>query len=203
MVMFGTIVLTGYLYYVIPKGFFPLQDTGMLFGMAEASQDISFPAMAERQQALMNIVLKDPAVQSVSDFMGPGGSTPTLNQGRGFVVLKPLDQRDVSATQVIERLRPQLAKIQGVNAVYAAGAGHHDRRPHCQDAVSVHAVRCRLAASSITGSQIFLDKLRSMPQVTDVATDQENAGPMLNVTANREVASSFGILPVDDRQHAG
>ena len=85
----------------------------MLFGIAEAAQDISFPAMAERQQALMNTVLKDPAVESVSDFMGPGGSTPTLNQGRGFVVLKPLDQRNVSAAQVIERLRPQLAKVQG------------------------------------------------------------------------------------------
>ena len=92
----ATVVLTGYLYYVIPKGFFPQQDTGMLFGIAEAAQDISFPAMAERQQALMDIVLKDPAVESVSDFMGPGGPTPTLNQGRGFVVLKPLDQRNVS-----------------------------------------------------------------------------------------------------------
>jgi HAE1 family hydrophobic/amphiphilic exporter-1 len=194
LVMFGTIALTGYLYYVIPKGFFPLQDTGMLFGVIEASQDISFPAMAERQQALMNVVLKDPAVQSVSDFMGPGGSTPTLNQGRGFVVLKPLGQRNVSASQVIERLRPQLERIQGA-------------RLYLQPAQDI-TIGARIAKTQYQytlfdadsreldhWSAIFLDKLRSMPQLTDVATDQEDAGPMLNVTTNREVASSFGILP--------
>jgi len=192
--MFGTIALTGYLYYVIPKGFFPLQDTGMLFGIIEASQDISFPAMAERQQALIDTVLKDPAVDSVSDFIGPGGSTPSLNQGRGFVVLKPLDQRNVSASQVIERLRPQLARIQGA-------------RLFLQPAQDI-TIGARIAKTQYQytlfdadsreldhWAAIFLDKLRTMPQLTDVATDQENAGPMLNVTANREVASSFGILP--------
>jgi HAE1 family hydrophobic/amphiphilic exporter-1 len=160
----------------------------------EASQDISFPAMAERQQALMNVVLKDPAVQSVSDFMGPGGSTPTLNQGRGFVVLKPLGQRNVSASQVIERLRPKLARIQGA-------------RLYLQPAQDI-TIGARIAKTQYQytlfdadsreldhWSAIFLDKLRSMPQLTDVATDQEDAGPMLNVTTNREVASSFGILP--------
>ncbi len=193
-VMLGTIVLTGYLYYVIPKGFFPLQDTGMLFGIAEASQDISFPAMAERQQALMNIVLKDPAVESVSDFMGPGGSTPSLNQGRGFVVLKPLDQRDVSASQVIERLRPQLAKVQGAKLFLQPA---QDITIGARIAKTQYQYTLYDADSKELEhwTQIFLDKFRSLPQVSDVATDQESAGPMLNVTANREVASSFGILP--------
>jgi hydrophobe/amphiphile efflux-1 (HAE1) family protein len=194
MVMFGTILLTGYLYYVIPKGFFPLQDTGMLFGIAEASQDISFPAMAERQQALMSVVLKDPAVESVSDFMGPGGSTPTLNQGRGFVVLKPRDQRDVSASQVIDRLRPQLAKIQGA-ALYL--------QPAQDISIGARIAKTQYQYTLFDADSkeldhwvaIFLDKLKTLPQISDVATDQENAGPMLNVTANREVASSFGILP--------
>ncbi len=194
MVMLGTIVLTGYLYYIIPKGFFPLQDTGMLFGIAEAAQDISFPAMVERQQALMNIVLKDPAVESVSDFMGPGGSTPTLNQGRGFVVLKPLSERKISASAVIERLRPQLAKVQGA-------------RLYLQPAQDI-TICARIAKTQYQytlydadsreldhWTEIFLNKLKTMPAITDVATDQENAGPMLNVTTNREVASSFGILP--------
>jgi hydrophobe/amphiphile efflux-1 (HAE1) family protein len=194
MVMFGTILMTGYLYYVIPKGFFPVQDTGMLFAIAEASQDISFPAMAERQQALMNVVMKDPAVQSVSDFIGPGGSTPSLNQGRGFVVLKPTEQRDVSASQVIERLRPQLAKIQGA-------------RLYLQPAQDI-SIGARIAKTQYQYTlfdadsreldhwvAIFLDKFKTLPQIADVATDQESAGPMLNVTANREVASSFGILP--------
>jgi HAE1 family hydrophobic/amphiphilic exporter-1 len=194
MVMFGTILLTGYLYYVIPKGFFPQQDTGMLFGIAEASQDISFPAMAERQQALMNVVLKDPAVESVSDFMGPGGSTPTLNQGRGFVVLKPHDQRDVSASQVIDRLRPQLAKIQGATLYL---------QPAQDITIGARIAKTQYQYTLFDADSkeldhwvaIFLDKLKSLQQISDVATDQESAGPMLNVTANREVASSFGILP--------
>jgi hydrophobe/amphiphile efflux-1 (HAE1) family protein len=194
MVMFGTILLTGYLYYVIPKGFFPLQDTGMLFGIAEASQDISFPAMAERQQALMNIVLKDPAVESVSDFIGPSGSTPTLNQGRGFVVLKPRDQRDVSASQVIDRLRPQLAKIQGATLFLQPA---QDITIGARIAKTQYQYTLFDADSKELDhwSAIFLDKLKTLPQISDVATDQESDGPMLNVTANREVASSFGILP--------
>ena len=195
MVMMGTIVLTGYLYYMIPKGFFPLQDTGMLFGIAEASQDISFPAMAERQQALMNVVLQDPAVESVSDFMGPGGSTPTLNQGRGFVVLKPLEERKISAMEVIARLRPKLAKIQGAT-LYLQPA--QDITIGARIAKTQYQYTLYDADSRELDhwTEIFLNKLKSMPQITDVATDQENAGPMLNVTTNREVASTFGILPV-------
>jgi HAE1 family hydrophobic/amphiphilic exporter-1 len=194
LMMLGTIGLTGYLYYMIPKGFFPLQDTGMLFGIAEASQDISFPAMAERQQALMNVVLQDPAVESVSDFMGPGGSTPTLNQGRGFVVLKPLEQRKISASQVIDRLRPQLAKVQGATLYLqpAQDITIGARIAKTQYQYTLYDADSRELNHWV---EIFLNKMRSMPQITDVATDQENAGPMLNVTTNREVASTFGILP--------
>ena len=195
LVMLGTIGLTGYLYYMIPKGFFPLQDTGMLFAIAEASQDISFPAMAERQQALMNVVLQDPAVESVSDFMGPGGSTPTLNQGRGFVVLKPLEQRKISASQVIDRLRPQLAKIQGATLYLqpAQDITIGARIAKTQYQYTLYDADSRELNHWV---EIFLNKMKSMPQIADVATDQENAGPMLNVTTNREVASTFGILPV-------
>jgi hydrophobe/amphiphile efflux-1 (HAE1) family protein len=194
MVMIATIMLTGFLYYVIPKGFFPLQDTGMLFGIVEAAQDISFPAMVERQQALMDVVLQDPAVESVSDFMGPGGATATLNQGRGFIVLKPIDQRDVSAQQLIERLRPKLAKIQGATL-------------YMQPAQDI-TIGARIAKTQYQYTMydadanelnhwvaVFLDKLKTLPQITDVASDQENGGPMLNVTTNREVASTFGVLP--------
>ncbi|MGA2056935.1 MAG: efflux RND transporter permease subunit [Bradyrhizobium sp.] len=194
LMMLGTIGLTGYLYYMIPKGFFPLQDTGMLFAIAEASQDISFPAMAERQQALMNVVLQDPAVESVSDFMGPGGSTPTLNQGRGFVVLKPLEQRKISASQVIDRLRPQLAKVQGATLYLqpAQDITIGARIAKTQYQYTLYDADSRELNHWV---DIFLNKMKSMPQITDVATDQENAGPMLNVTTNREVASTFGILP--------
>jgi hydrophobe/amphiphile efflux-1 (HAE1) family protein len=195
MVMFATIGLTGYLYYVIPKGFFPLQDTGMLFAIAEASQDISFPAMAERQQALMNIVMQDPAVASVSDFMGPGGSTPTLNQGRGFVVLKPLEERKISAMDVIERLKPKLAQIQGAT-LYLQPAQDITIGARISKTQYQYTLYDADSRELNHWTEIFLNKLKSMPQISDVATDQENAGPMLNVTTNREVASTFGILPV-------
>jgi hydrophobe/amphiphile efflux-1 (HAE1) family protein len=195
MVMFATIGLTGYLYYVIPKGFFPLQDTGMLFAIAEASQDISFPAMVERQQALMNIVMQDPAVASVSDFMGPGGSTPTLNQGRGFVVLKPLEERKISAMDVIERLKPKLAQIQGAT-LYLQPAQDITIGARISKTQYQYTLYDADSRELNHWTEIFLNKLKSMPQISEVATDQENAGPMLNVTTNREVASTFGILPV-------
>ena len=113
MVMFGTIALTGYLYVVIPKGFFPQQDTGLIIGQSEAAQDISFQAMQERQQALLDALVRDPAVESVGSAVGAGGGLYTLNDGRVFIQLKPHDQRD-PIDQVIARLRTNLAKIQGI-----------------------------------------------------------------------------------------
>lgn len=114
MVMLGTIVLTGYLYVVIPKGFFPQQDTGLILGLSEAAQDISYAAMAQRQQAVIDAVLEDPAVASVGSAIGAGGGTTTVNNGRVFIALKPRDERDVTADQVIRRLQTRLARIQGI-----------------------------------------------------------------------------------------
>src|SRR5689334_6572094 len=108
MVMLGTVVLTGWLYVVMPKGFFPQQDTGLILGLTEAAQDISYPAMVQRQQAVIDAVLEDPAVASVGSAIGAGGGTTTLNNGRVFIALKPRDQRDVTADQVIRRLQARL-----------------------------------------------------------------------------------------------
>ena len=113
MTMFGTIALTGYLYVVIPKGFFPEQDTGLIIGLSEAAQDISFPAMAERQQALLNAIMQDPAVASIGAAVGAGGGNSTLNDGRVYIALKPQNQRG-SMAEVMARLRTNLAKIQGI-----------------------------------------------------------------------------------------
>ena len=99
MVMLGTIVLTGYLYIVIPKGFFPQQDTGLIIGLSEAAQDISYSAMAERQMAVINAVLEDPAVASVGSAIGAGGGTTTINNGRMFIALKPNNERDARPTR--------------------------------------------------------------------------------------------------------
>jgi hydrophobe/amphiphile efflux-1 (HAE1) family protein len=194
LVMLGTIGVTGYLYVVIPKGFFPQQDTGMILGITEAAQDISFPAMAERQQALMGVVLKDPAVANVSDYIGPGGPTATLNQGRVFIVLKPLAERGVSADQVIRRLRPQLAKIQGIS-LYLQPAQDITIGARLSKTLYQYTLSDADSNELDHWAAIYLDKLKSMRGLTDVASDQESGGPLLNVTTNREVASSFGILP--------
>jgi len=194
LVMLGTIAVTGWLYVVIPKGFFPQQDTGMILGITEAAQNISFPAMAQRQQALIETVLKDPAVESVSDYVGPGGSTATLNQGRVFIVLKPLAQRKVSADQVIGRLGPQLAKTQGIRLYLQAA---QDITIGARLAKTQYQYTLYDADSTELNhwAAVFLAKIKTIPGVTDVASDQQNAGQMLNVTANREVAASYGIQP--------
>ena len=194
VVMLGTIGMTGYLYVVIPKGFFPQQDTGMIMGIAEAAQDISYPAMAQRMQAVMATVMKDPAVASVGAMVGAGGSTVTLNQGRMFIALTPHDARSVSADQVIARLDTALSRIQGITLYMQAA---QDITVGGRLAKTQYQYTLTDADSNelTHWSAIFVDKLKSIPGITDVATDQENAGPRLNVTVNREVASSFGILP--------
>src|SRR6201999_619137 len=113
MVMLSTVILTGYLYVIIPKGFFPQQDTGLIIGQSEAAQDISFDAMKERQQALLDAVVRDPAVATVGSAVGSGGGTYTLNDGRVFIQLKPGNQRE-PIEKVMARLRTNLAKIQGI-----------------------------------------------------------------------------------------
>lgn len=194
MTLLATIALTGYLYVIIPKGFFPQQDTGFIFGITEASQDISFPAMSERQQAVVDTVLQDPAVASVGSYIGPGGPTATLNNGRVFITLKPKGERTVSADGVINRLRSKLAHIQGI-ALYMQAAqditigGRLSRTQYQYTLVDADPGELNYWSS------IFLDKLKSIPGIADVASDQQNAGPLLDITINRDVASSHGILP--------
>ena len=192
-VMFGTIAITGYLYYVIPKGFFPQQDTGMIVAIAEASQDVSFNQMSQRMQALMGVVLKDPAVASIGAQIGAGGATATLNDGRMFIALKPHDQR-VSADQVILRLQKSLAHIEGITLYMQAA---QDITVGARLSKTQYQYTLTDADSNELNywSAIFLDKLQKIPGIADVTSDQENGGPRLNVTVNRDVASSFGILP--------
>ncbi|MCA1452591.1 efflux RND transporter permease subunit [Bradyrhizobium sp. BRP22] len=194
MVMLSTIALTGYLYVIIPKGFFPQEDTGQIVGITEASQDISFPAMSERQQALVDTLLKDPAIDSVASYIGPGGPTATLNQGRIFIMLKPKPQRKASADEIINRLRLQLAHIQGIT-LYMQAAQDITIGARLSKTQYQYTLTDADSDELTHWSAIFLERIRSLPFVTDVASDQANAGPMLDVTVNREVASSFGILP--------
>ncbi|MCU1287672.1 MAG: acriflavine resistance protein [Acidobacteriales bacterium] len=194
MVMLGTIVLTGYLYVVIPKGFFPQQDTGMITGITEASEDISFPAMAERQQAVANIVLQDSAVASIGSYVGPGGPTATLNNGRMFIALKPQGERNASADEVINRLRPKLAGLQGITLYMQAAQditiGGRVSRTQYQ-----YTLTDPDPAELNQWSAQFLEQLKTIPGIADIASDQQNAGPLLDITINRDIASIHGIVP--------
>jgi hydrophobe/amphiphile efflux-1 (HAE1) family protein len=194
MVMLGTIVLTGYLYVVIPKGFFPEEDTGQITGITEAAQDISFPAMSERQRAIVNTLLKDPDIASVASYIGPGGPTATLNQGRIFIVLKQKPERKASAAAIIDRLRPALAHIQGIT-LYMQAAQDITIGARLSKTQYQYTLTDADSNELTSWSNTFLDRLRALPLITDVASDQANAGPRLDITVDREKASSLGILP--------
>src|ERR1700726_2815492 len=194
MVMFGTIALTGYLYWLIPMGFFPQQDTGLIIGFSEAAQDISFQAMSERQQALLKAVLEDPAVESIGSAIGAGGGNYTGNTGRVFISLKPKNQRDASADQVIRRLAPKLAKIQGI-ALYMQAAQDITIGGRLSKTQYQYTLADSDPGELNHWAPMFLDRLKQLPGITDVATDQMNAGLLLDITVNRDVASSYGITP--------
>jgi hydrophobe/amphiphile efflux-1 (HAE1) family protein len=194
MVMFATVALTGYLYVIIPKGFFPQQDTGLILGFAEAGQDISYKAMAQRTQALIDAVLEDPAVASVGTAIGFGGGNYTTNTGRMFISLKPKGQRDASADQIILRLQQRLAKIQGI-ALYMQAAQDITIGGRLNKTQYQYTLADSDPGELSHWAPLFLEKIRALPGITGVTTDQLNSGLLLDITINRDVASSYGITP--------
>ena len=193
MVMFGTIALTGYLYVIIPKGFFPQQDTGLILGQSEAAQDISFAAMQERQQALQDAIMRDPAVDTVGSAVGAGGGLYTLNDGRVFIALKPASQRE-PIDKVIARLRANLARIQGIT-LYMQPAQDITIGARLNKTQFQYTMNDADPGELNLWASRFLEKFKAIPGIVDVATDQLNTAPMLDITIKREVASSYGILP--------
>src|ERR1700752_911228 len=193
MVMLGTVALTGYLYVIIPKGFFPEQDTGLILGQSEAAQDISFQAMEERQQALQNAIMRDPAVATIGSAVGAGGGSYTLNDGRVFIQLKPAKQRE-PIEKVMARLRTNLAKIQGIT-LYMQAAQDITVGARLNKTQFQYTLNDADPGELSHWASLFLEKLKAVPEITDVATDQLNSGPLLDITIKREVASSYGILP--------
>jgi hydrophobe/amphiphile efflux-1 (HAE1) family protein len=193
MTMLGTIVLTGYFYMVIPKGFFPEQDTGLIIGLSEAAQDISFQAMAERQQALLNALMRDPAVASIGSAVGAGGGNTTVNNGRVYIALKPKSERG-SIDGVLARLRTNLAKIQGIT-LYMQAAQDITIGGRVSKTMYQYTLNDADPGELNHWAGLFLDRIKTIHGVADVATDQLNAGPLLDITIKREVASTYGILP--------
>ncbi len=197
LVTIGTAVLSVYMYIVAPKGFFPQQDTGRMGGAIQAAQDISFPALRDKLQHFVGIVMKDPSVQTAVGFAGGQGVS---NTGRMFVTLKPLEQRDkighrpVSVEQVINRLRPRLAQIPGatlfLTAVQDLNIGGRFSNAQFQ-----YTIQAEDLNELNYWSPRILAKLRSLPELRDVNTDQQDKGLSAQVTVDRDTASRLGITP--------
>ncbi|ABK99810.1 MdtB/MuxB family multidrug efflux RND transporter permease subunit [Pelobacter propionicus] len=195
----GTLLLTVLLYLLVPKGFFPTQDTGAIQGISEASQSVSFSAMARRQQELARVILNDPAVESLSSFIGVDGVNSSLNSGRILINLKPLGERDASASQVIARLRPELARVAGITLfmqpvqdlsvdarVSRTQYQYTLENPNSQE-LSAWAPR-------------IMERLGSLTELRDLGSDQQERGLRVSLDIDRPTAARFGITPqqIDD-----
>jgi multidrug efflux pump len=194
VVALATFVLTGYLYVVIPKGFFPVQDTGVIQGISQAAQSISFDAMAARQQALGEAILKDPDVVSLSSFIGVDGSNVTLNSGRFLINLKSHEDRKLTASQIIRRLEEETASVTGI-ALYMQPV----QDLTIDTAVSATQYQFTLESGNVNDLQEWTPKLvarlRQIPDVLDVASDLQQSGLTAYMTIDRSTAARFGITP--------
>lgn len=194
LVALGTLLLTVYLYIIIPKGFFPTQDTGVIQGISQASPTIAPQAMAEKQQELAKVILEDPAVESLSSFIGADGINTTTNSGRISINLKPLEQRDLSAADVIRRLKKSLAKVQGIELFMQPV-----QNITVDDRVSRTQYQFTLEDPDKDELNLWTDRfvarLRQLPELEDVATDRQNGGLAVNLVIDRTTASRLGIAP--------
>ena len=192
VVAFMTLGLTGLLFFIIPKGFFPVQDTGLIQGISEAPQSISFAAMSERQKALAEIILKDPAVESLSSFIGIDGTNITLNSGRFLINLKSLEQSDDGAIDVIKRLKESTEKIPGITLYMRPiqDLTIDDRVSRTQYQYSLSSPDS-LEVEKWTNALIL--KLQEEPKLRDIASDQQNFGLQKFIEIDRDTASRLGI----------
>ncbi|HEY7083240.1 MAG TPA: multidrug efflux RND transporter permease subunit [Hyphomicrobiaceae bacterium] len=198
-VFLATVACTVYLFVLIPKGFFPQQDTGLITGISEAGQDVSFAEMMRRQEALGEVIGKDPAVATYAMALGASGSTSSFNNGRFYITLKPKSERDVSAGQVIARLRPQLAKVEGarlfLQAAQDVNVGGRLARTQFQ-----YTLQDANIDELNEWAPKVLAKLKTLPMLRDVATDQQMSGVALTLTIDRDQASRYGLTAqlIDD-----
>ena len=194
LVTVGTLVLTLVLYVIVPKGFFPVQDTGVILGISEAPDNISFDAMSLRQQELAKVILQDPDVESLSSFIGVDGTNTTPNSGRIQINLKSLDERKGSASDIIRRLQPKLAAVDGITLYMqpVQDLTVEDRVSRTQFQYSVEDADAQELAQ---WTPKLVEKLRARPELRDVATDQLNNGLKTDIAIDRDTASRLGILP--------
>jgi multidrug efflux pump len=199
IVTFATLVFTIFLFIVVPKGFFPVQDTGVILGISDAPQTVSFTALAQRQQALTQVILKDPAVESLSSFIGIDGINTTPNSGRIQINLKSRSQRKDTASEIIRRLQPELAKVEGIT-LYMQPI----QDLTVEDRVSRTQFQYSLESADSNDLNLWvprlMDKLRALPELRDIANDQLTSGLKADLVIDRDTASRLGILPqaIDD-----
>jgi multidrug efflux pump len=194
LVALGTLVLTVFLYIIIPKGFFPVQDTGVIQGISQAPETISFNAMSQKQQELAKVILQDPAVQSLSSFIGADGTNTTLNSGRMSINLKPLENRDLSASDVIRRLQSSLKNVQGI-ALYMQPVQNITVDDRVSRTQYQYTLEDPDANELNDWTNRFVAKLKALPQLEDVATDQQTGGLAVSLVIDRVTASRLGIAP--------
>ena len=194
LVAVGTLVLTVWLFIIVPKGFFPVQDTGIIQGISQASQSVSFSAMSDLQRRLDQVVLKDPAVENLSSFIGVDGTNTTLNSGRILINLKPLEERKINASDIIRRLQPELEKVDGIT-LYMQPV----QDLTVEDRVSRTQYQYTLEDPDANELNFwtakFVDKLKTLPELRDVATDQQTQGLSATLVIDRVTASRMGITP--------
>src|SRR4030088_1071951 len=197
VIFFGTLGLSVYLFVIIPKGFFPQQDNGLITATSESSQDISFAAMKARQEELGKIVMADPDVASVA--MNIGGSGRAGNNGNMFITLKPRDERTASAQQIIARLRPKLEKVEGARLYMQAAQDVRLGGRPTRTQFEFTLQDANLAELNEWAPKI-LAKMQTLPELRDVATDQQTQGTTLELKINRDTAARYGIQPqlIDD-----
>src|SRR5215468_1969394 len=195
----GALVLTLFLYVVVPKGFFPVQDTGVILGISEAPQSVSFTAMANKQQELAKVIRQDPDVASLSSFIGIDGTNTTQNSGRIQINLKPHEERDATASEIIRRLQPEVAKLQGITLYMqpVQDLTVEDRVSRTQFQYSLEDADANELNDWATR---IVSRLRTLPELRDVASDQQNGGLKADLVIDRDTAARFGILPqaIDD-----
>ncbi len=193
-VALATLMLTIFLYIIIPKGFFPVQDTGVIQGISQAPQTIGSKAMAEKQQALAKVILDDPAVESLSSFIGADGTNTTTNSGRMSINLKPLDQRKLNASDVIRRLKSKLEQVQGIELFMqpVQNITVDDRVSRTQYQYTLEDPD---ADELNDWTNRFVGRLKQLPELEDVATDQQTGGLAVSLVIDRVTASRLGIAP--------
>ncbi|WP_122461447.1 MdtB/MuxB family multidrug efflux RND transporter permease subunit [Pseudomonas viridiflava] len=192
LVAIGTLGLTVLLYIIVPKGFFPVQDTGVIQGISEAPQSVSFKAMSERQQALANIILKDPSVVSLSSYIGVDGDNATLNSGRFLINLKPHGERDLTAAEIIQRIQPEVDKLSDIRLFMqpVQDLTIEDRVSRTQYQFSMSSPDAELLSE---WSVRLADALAQRPELTDVASDLQDKGLQVYLVIDRDAASRVGV----------